>query len=1133
MARQNLLLVDGDTRSRRVLEVSLRKAGFSVTTAEDIDQALLVLQHGEPDLIISDTRLPGRDGFEFCLEVKKNPKWAGIPFVFLTSAKQIEDKVRGLELGVEDYLVKPIYIKEVTTRLRMLMQRKQRERLEKKDAARTKFTGHLADMAVVDLFQTIEISRKSGTIQFETELGEATIWFRDGSIIDAEMGRLQGDQAVYRLLGLNDGSFAVEFKPINRNPVIKESTQGLLMEGMRRVDEWGRLLEQLPPLDAVLSVDKAALADLPDDLLSPELQQVLRRFDGRRTILGVVDETGKDDLEALEAISSLYFQGLLIAASGDEGDEENIELGDSSTALRLESWDLPPTTTPEQFQAPKLTPESGPHAIPGEVPPMPSYPASADSFNADSGAGLVAGLPDETPTIGEGLTPLHDPRFEVEDEDADDPMVRALSDRFDAIERGDGLDAIERGDGLDAIERGEDQGGLAAASDPPAEDSDASFSGLGRTLQAIVDSEDDDDGFNKPPSESSSIAAARLRVEQEEAARRRAEEELARREAETLSHEARRLPEPAPTSIGLDERRATIEAAIRQVDQLRERSRSMTEPMFLAPRPAPVVVRDEDDEGGDPSSSGSSLESAETSDEWARNKISVLTGKSTDAAADEQPAVAVQASEVESEEARKLVAGGEREATLGIASSPNARSERPSPDAPSAATSTSARITPAKPEPRRLASPAPRTEPSWTRPPTLAELGLDFNKPKTIDTSLPDTPKVPSASVSVAASAVDAPSSTADEPEPTKTEPAAAPTSGGSSEPVEAAANQAPASTPPASAVWAKDSSTSSMTAGTIGARDDDDFAPVKVKVAEPARESVGRSEPATEPVAPTPTPSTTKPAAKPAPKIEEPERDLDDSQDDVPAIRPDRPISAPVVHDEDLDSGTGGGSKLGLWIAVGVVAIAVAGLFAFKDKLGGGKDQPEDKGAATSTGSKDEQPGDTGSKPEPNPDATDTSASDSKAGADANTGTTSGVATTGADTGAAAATETGAEIDIDAELASAKRYFKKFRRKSEAQAIIDKILEVNPDHGPTLVLYAQILASEGKIEDALATARRAKLANPDDPEVYEILAGLLEAQKDYAGAIEAYERYRELAPNGPMAGAAKTSIQRLKRLQK
>jgi DNA-binding response OmpR family regulator len=1074
VARQNLLLVDGDTRSRRVLEVSLRKAGFSVTTAENLEQALLVLQHGEPDLIISDTRLqPEHDGFEFCLEVKKNPKWAGIPFVFLTSAKAIEDKVRGLELGVEDYLVKPIYIKEVTTRLRMLVQRKQRERLEKKDAARTKFTGHLADMAVVDLFQTIEISRKSGTIQFETELGEATIWFRDGAIIDAEMGRLQAEQAVYRLLGLNDGSFAVEFKPINRNAVIKESTQGLLMEGMRRVDEWGRLLEQLPPLDAVLGVDKAAVADLPDGLLSPELTEVLRRFDGRRTILGVVDETGKDDLEALEAISSLFFQGLLIAG-GDDIEEDTVELGDSSTALRLEAWDMPSASQVEAFIPPKSTPESGPHAIPGEVPPMPSFPAVGENVSGESGGGLVAGLPDETPTIGEGLTPLHDPRTVIRAAEDSDPMMRALTDRFAALSASDSMEQ--------PLQRDDD--------DNPA------FSQLGRTLKAIVDAEDEDDALAltepvnpEPPSE---FMVARMRAEQEEAARRRAEDELARRESESVARareaessaarareaeaaaareaeraaeaaRARETPPPVRTPDVATLSAGPVRSPLdRHPETARERSRSLTEPMFVAPRPAPVVVADEEEE------EASSSQSGRTTDPSAAKTVS-------------EPILAFADEE-------KLAVGGED-----LTASPSALGT----DAPLVATSPAARTTPAKPEPRRLAAPAPRTEPSWSRPPTLEELGLNFGK-KPGETKPAETKPAEIKPTETKPLAVEL-----DETKPTETKPAE--TKPIEVKLVEAAANQAP--TP-----RAKDSSSGNSTAGVIGARDDDDFAPVAVKVAEPAREP--------------PRPLT---GPQPSIRIEDP-KEPDEDEEDVPEAEASRPISAPIVRDDESSTTSGGGSKMGLWVAVGVVALAVVGLVAFKDAIfGGGGEQPE-KAASTTAGKTDggdaPEPDDGGKSPDPKPDSTSTTTTGpaADAGAEAETGEATDTATSAGETGEPA-------MDIDAELASARRFFTKFRRKDEAKAIIDKILEVDPDHGPTLVFHAQVLAEEGKLDDALAAVRRAKMSNPDDPEVYSVLGALLEAKEDFAGAIEAYNRFIELAPPGSKyVPAVRTTIKKLEK---
>src|SRR3954469_531375 len=150
VTKHRLLLVDGDPKSLRVLDVSLKKAGFQVITATTGLEALSALESA-PDLIISDTHMPELDGFELCRRIKQRPEWAKIPFIFLSSRKSIEEKIRGLELGVEDYLTKPIYIKEITTRVKMLLQRQQRERLEsRRGDQRTKFAGLLSDISIVD-----------------------------------------------------------------------------------------------------------------------------------------------------------------------------------------------------------------------------------------------------------------------------------------------------------------------------------------------------------------------------------------------------------------------------------------------------------------------------------------------------------------------------------------------------------------------------------------------------------------------------------------------------------------------------------------------------------------------------------------------------------------------------------------------------------------------------------------------------------------------------------------------------------------------------------------------------------------------------------------------------------------------
>lgn len=397
MAKQSLLLVDGDTKSLRVLEVSLKKAGFNVTTALNGQDALSKVETAAPDLIISDTKMPEMDGFELVERLKQHAEWAPIPFIFLTAQSDVEDKIRGLELGVEDYLTKPIYIKEIITRVKILLQKKQRQSLEEnKRESRTKFAGQLADMAVVDLIQTIEISRKSGVIHFTHEGGKrGSIYFRSGKVIDAELGRLTGEEAVYRLLVWSEGQFEVEFKNVRRKDVIELSSQGMLMEGMRRVDEWGRLCEQLPPLETVFEVDyrelAERLAEIPD-----EINGILRLFDGRRTLMQVVDDCEFSDLEALNVISKLYFEGLVYDASTGGAPSEEVE----EETPELEGWLADPRT-----------PTAPPPALGERGAPIETLAEGAEKRDAPVGWG---GELEETAAAGGQPVTSAEPEFHVE-----------------------------------------------------------------------------------------------------------------------------------------------------------------------------------------------------------------------------------------------------------------------------------------------------------------------------------------------------------------------------------------------------------------------------------------------------------------------------------------------------------------------------------------------------------------------------------------------------------------------------------------------------------------------------------------------------------------------------------------------
>ncbi|MCL2450663.1 MAG: response regulator, partial [Polyangiaceae bacterium] len=166
-----------------MLEVSLKKAGYSVTTASDGLDALSKIESLAPDLVLSDTRLPKLDGYTLVRKLKERPEWATIPIILLTSQKSLEDKIRGLEIGVDDYLTKPIFVRELTARVNLLLARRTQESIAATWATtpgRTRFTGSTQDMAVVDLLQTFEVSRKSGVVHLRGGSSEAHIYFRDG-----------------------------------------------------------------------------------------------------------------------------------------------------------------------------------------------------------------------------------------------------------------------------------------------------------------------------------------------------------------------------------------------------------------------------------------------------------------------------------------------------------------------------------------------------------------------------------------------------------------------------------------------------------------------------------------------------------------------------------------------------------------------------------------------------------------------------------------------------------------------------------------------------------------------------------------------------------------------------------------
>ena len=122
-APARLLLVEDEPAQREVLVYNLTADGHEVITADNGEDALLLVEEERPDLVILDWMLPRLSGIEVCRQLKMRPETRAIPIIMLSARSEEVDKVRGLETGADDYVIKPYSIIELMARLRAQLRR--------------------------------------------------------------------------------------------------------------------------------------------------------------------------------------------------------------------------------------------------------------------------------------------------------------------------------------------------------------------------------------------------------------------------------------------------------------------------------------------------------------------------------------------------------------------------------------------------------------------------------------------------------------------------------------------------------------------------------------------------------------------------------------------------------------------------------------------------------------------------------------------------------------------------------------------------------------------------------------------------------------------------------------------------
>lgn len=253
-----LLVVDDNPMVLDLLHQALNPLA-QVTTATDAADALLKAVDDTPDLLVCDFRMPGMDGRQLIEKLKSRPATANFSSVLMASKGDIAERLSPQD-AADDYLEKPFFLRDATKRIKRMIDRIALEKMAKTAPSDGVVRGNLSQMNVIDLMQSLEMGRKSCRISLANDGEKCEVFFVEGQVKHATYGSLVGDEAVFKVLRWTGGSFELDFEGKTDKETTQLNTQGLLMEGLRLLDESQRDSGTEPEPEAVSSAAASAPA---------------------------------------------------------------------------------------------------------------------------------------------------------------------------------------------------------------------------------------------------------------------------------------------------------------------------------------------------------------------------------------------------------------------------------------------------------------------------------------------------------------------------------------------------------------------------------------------------------------------------------------------------------------------------------------------------------------------------------------------------------------------------------------------------------------------------------------------------------------------------------------------------------
>jgi CheY-like chemotaxis protein len=233
-----VLLVDDNPMVLGMLKQALATLG-QVATAGDAADALLKAVDDPPDLLVTDYRMPGMDGRQLIEKLRSRPATANFSAIILASKTDITERLSQQD-PVDDFVEKPFFLRDATRRIKRVIDKIALEKMTKAVPSDGVLRGSLSQMNVIDLMQSLEMGRKSCQLTLNKDDEKCDVYFTEGQVVHAEYGSSKGDEAVFKVLRWTGGNFQLDFEGKTTETSTQLNTQGLLMEGLRLLDESNR-----------------------------------------------------------------------------------------------------------------------------------------------------------------------------------------------------------------------------------------------------------------------------------------------------------------------------------------------------------------------------------------------------------------------------------------------------------------------------------------------------------------------------------------------------------------------------------------------------------------------------------------------------------------------------------------------------------------------------------------------------------------------------------------------------------------------------------------------------------------------------------------------------------------------------